>query len=249
MKQPSPYALDFGRYRELLDREYRLLSALLPSTLDRAVPACPGWTGEDLARHTAIVFLQKAELIRTGERPSHGWPPVSIGSLPPQALLAHCYARLVEQFDAHEPEDPAETWVPDDQTVGFWVRRLTHETAIHRFDLEDAAGTTPTAMDPELALDGIDEVLTVMLARGRPDAAASGSTIRLEAGRRAWDVLLAARRAVVVRDCAADGQPTVRSEPESMLLWLWGRSPQPAGAEESALARAVELRVRLAAAL
>ncbi|WP_422390747.1 maleylpyruvate isomerase family mycothiol-dependent enzyme [Arthrobacter sp. N1] len=246
MTPPSPHALSFGRYRELLDREYRMLADLVHTTLDRPVPACPGWTGEDLARHTAIVFLHKAETIRTGERPSHGWPPVSVGSLPPAALLAHCYDRLVEQFDGHEAGDRAETWVAEDQTVGFWIRRLTHETAIHRFDLEEAAGADTTPMDVDLAMDGIDEVLTVMLGRGRPDPTASGSTVRLEAGGHSWDVHLAPARAVVDRDAAADGQEAVRADAEGMLLWLWGRT---AGSALEAKPAAGELRARLARAL
>lgn len=245
MDRPSPHALPFGRYRELLDQEYGTLLNLVDDTLDLPVPACPGWNGEDLVRHTAIVFLQKAETIRTGVKPSHGWPPVSVGSLPPRALLTHCHARLIEQFDRHDPEDPAETWVPENQTVGFWIRRLTHETAIHRFDLEDTAGGSVTGMDSDLAVDGVDEVLTVMLVRSRPDPAASGSVVRVEVGDNAWDARLEPGRAVVDRDAPAHGQATVRADAEPLLLWLWGRAPQPAGAP----AVAVELRRRLAEAL
>ncbi|WP_168796464.1 maleylpyruvate isomerase family mycothiol-dependent enzyme [Arthrobacter echini] len=245
MSRPSPYALPFDRYRELLDREYSALSDLVQPTLDRSVPACPGWNGEDLVRHTAIVFLHKAETIRTGEKPSHGWPPLSVGSLPPQALLAHCYTRLTEQFDSHEPADRAESWVPEDQTVGFWIRRLTLETMIHRFDLEEAAAGPTTPLDPDLALDGIDEVFFVMFVRGKPDPDASGGTIRLEVGAHSWDVRLDPQRAVVERDVPAEGQATLRAEAQEMLLWLWGRGPQPEGAPDTA----VELRKRLARAL
>ncbi len=246
MSRPSPYALPFDRYREHLDREYAALSGLVQSTLDSPVPACPGWNGEDLVRHTAIVFLHKAETIRTGEKPSHGWPPLSVGSFPPQALLAHCYGRLTEQFDSHEPDDRAESWIPENQTVGFWIRRLTHETMIHRFDLEDTARTSTTPLDPELAIDGIDEVLFVMLARGKPDPDASGETIRLEVGPHAWTIRLDSRRAVVERDVDSPaGQATLRTDAEQMLLWLWGRAPQPEDAPEAA----VQLRRRLARAL
>ncbi len=198
-------------------------------------------------RHTAIVYLHKAETIRTGKKPTHGWPPVSIGSLPPQALLAHAYAQLKEQFDAHEPGDPAETWVPDDQTVGFWIRRLTHETVIHRFDLEDALGEPTTPIDPELAVDGVDEVLVVMLGRGRPDADASGGTVRLEADAHAWDVQLDKLRTTVVRGAPANGQASVRADAELLLLWLWGRAPQLDA--DPGHHGASELRARLAKAL
>lgn len=198
-------------------------------------------------RHTAIVYLHKAETIKTGRRPSHGWPPVNIGSLPPQALLAHAYAQLVEQFDSREPGDPAETWVAEDQTVGFWIRRLTHETVIHRFDLEDALGAPTTPLDPELAVDGVDEVLTVMLGRGRPDADASGDTVRLEAGAHSWDVHLDKPRTAVVRSTPANCQAIVRADAEPLLLWLWGRVPQLEA--DSGQQVAHELRARLAKAL
>lgn len=245
MDQASPHALPFDRYRELLDREYRTLADLVPATLDVPVPACPGWTGEDLARHTAIVFLHKAETIRTGERPSHGWPPVSIGSLPVQALLAHSFTSLIDQLDRHRPEDPAETFVPWDQTVGFWIRRLTHETAIHRVDLQDAAGGGATPLDPDLTVDGIDEVLTVMLVRSRPDRAASGAVVRLETGGHSWDVRLDPEQVGITRDATANGHPTVRTDPEGLLLWLWGRAAPP----DPPSAAVPELRARLARAL
>lgn len=245
MDQASPHALPFDRYRELLDREYRTLADLVPATLDLPVPACPGWTGEDLARHTAIVYLHKAETIRTGERPSHGWPPVSIGSLPAPALLAHSFTSLTDQLDRHRPEDPAETFVPGDQTVGFWIRRLTHETAIHRVDLQDAAGGGATPLEPDLSVDGIDEVLTVMLVRSRPDRAASGAVVRLEAGGHSWDVRLDPGQVGITRDATADGHPTVRTDPEGLLLWLWGRAAQP----DPPSAAVPELRARLARAL
>ncbi|WP_434994778.1 maleylpyruvate isomerase family mycothiol-dependent enzyme [Arthrobacter sp. Ld5] len=245
MDPASPHALPFNRYREVLDREYRALADLVPATLDLPVPGCPGWTGEDLARHTAIVFLHKAETIRTGERPSHGWPPVSIGSLPPRALLDHSFARLTDEFDRHRPEDPAETFVPGDQTVGFWIRRLTHETAIHRVDLEDTAGRGSTRLDPDLTVDGIDEVLTVMLVRSRPDRTASGAVVRLEAAGHSWDVRLDPGRVGVTRDATANGHPTVRADPEALLLWLWGRAPHAVPPSDAAR----ELRARLARAL
>lgn len=250
MRQPYPYALSFGRYRELLSSEFAALAASINGTLVTPVPSCPGWTGEDLVRHTAIVYLHKAETIRTGSRPGKGWPPVSIGSMPPGQLLEHCYHRLIAQFDAHAPEDAAESWVPDDQTVGFWVRRLTHETAMHRYDLEQAGGGRTSPFDSELAVDGIDEVLSVMLGRGRADPGASGAVVRVESVGRSWSVTLDRAAARLDRAPATGGAPgvaTISGDPEEILLWLWGRGPLPSTAgQDAAIA---ELRDRLARAL
>ncbi|MBG6184176.1 uncharacterized protein (TIGR03083 family) [Arthrobacter sp. CAN_A214] len=251
MRQPYPYALSFGRYRELLSSEFAALAASIDGTLAMRVPSCPGWIGEDLVRHTAIVYLQKAETIRTGSRPGRGWPPVSIGSMPPGALLEHCYHRLIAQFDTHAPEDAAESWVPDDQTVGFWIRRLTHETAMHRFDLEQAGGGQASPFDEDLAVDGIDEVLSVMLGRGRADPGASGAVVRVESAGHTWSVALKRAAARLDRAPAAGGATddaaTIRGDPEEILLWLWGRGPLPSTAgQDGAIA---ELRHRLARAL
>jgi len=49
-------------------------------------------------------------------------------------------------------------------TAGELARQLAHETAIHRVDAELARGPA-SAIDPELAADGVDERLNVDLAR------------------------------------------------------------------------------------
>ena len=68
---------------------------------------------------------------------------------------------------------PAWSWWEPDQTVGFWYRRMALETVVHRVDVETQFGP-PSAIDAALAVDGIDEVLTLMLA-GDDEAAARRS--------------------------------------------------------------------------
>jgi len=45
--------------------------------------------------------------------------------------------------------------------AGFWVRRMAHETIVHRADARHAAGDA-TDIPADLAADAIDEWLTVM---------------------------------------------------------------------------------------
>ncbi len=56
----------------------------------------------------------------------------------------------------------------------FWARRQAHETMVHRADAELTAGL-PVVLDPELAVDAVDEWLTIMAGPryGRPDARAT----------------------------------------------------------------------------
>lgn len=57
--------------------------------------------------------------------------------------------------------DPCPNFSPgSEKTVRFWARRQAHETTVHRWDVEAAAGQI-TAINATLATDGIDEVLTV----------------------------------------------------------------------------------------
>lgn len=255
MKPDYPYALPYDRYRELMAQDFaRLLK--LAQTADPAtrVPACPEWDIEQLARHTALVYLQKAETIRTGVKPQGHWIPEDIRQLGPARMLETCYARLTGEFDSHQPSDPAESWVAEDQTVGFWIRRLTHETAIHRYDIE-AALDDPQPIDTELAVDGIDEVLTVMFERGRaargPDAAPEGTTgnLVLQSGGHAWSVRLLPTDVEISREASpearSEASTIISGEPHDLLLWLWGRGPVPAPNDDGGAA--AELRRRLAA--
>ncbi|WP_051441779.1 maleylpyruvate isomerase family mycothiol-dependent enzyme [Arthrobacter sp. H14] len=245
MTPTYPYALPLSRYRELMARDFPVLHEAAGQALTVPVPACPDWTGEDLARHTALVFLQKAETMRTGVKPKGRWVPEELLKLDALPLLEEGYNQVVEQFDAHDPADPAESWVPDDQTVGFWIRRLAHEASMHRHDAE-AALDRAVPIDEELAIDGIDEVLTVMLGRGTPDESASGSTVVIESGGKFWSAILKPESVSIQWEDSSSPEGRVSGGPSEVLLWLWGRGPLPAGSTENAAV--AELRTRLAAA-
>jgi hypothetical protein len=81
---------------------------------------------------------------------------------------------LVERFAASDPETPCRRW-RDHTTIGWWLRRQAHETAVHRWDAE-AAVSTPSPIDAALAADGVDEWLDFQLVRGyQPPAGVAGS--------------------------------------------------------------------------
>jgi uncharacterized protein (TIGR03083 family) len=204
------------------------LMAAAEGSLDAPVPSCPGWAVRDLAEHVAMVYLHKVEAIRTQKLPDP-WPP-AFGEGDPLELLAGAYTAVLAEFEAHDPADPAWTWT-DDRTVGFWVRRMAQETAVHRVDAELAIGER-TPIDPELAVDGVDELLSVILPavqQNWPDAItsvladAAGEVVEVRAGGREWRLRLGQAGAEFGVPGPADA--TVDGDPESVLLWLWGRSP------------------------
>ncbi len=259
--EPSRYlaclAADYGDLRDAV-------ATVEPTA---TVPSCPGWTMADLVVHIAQVYLHKAAIIRTGEEPQP-WPPPDLAPSaqirqPSLALLGRAYGELRAAFRAHEPAAAVPTWFGPDQTVAFWIRRMAQETVIHRIDAELAAGLPVTPVPGDLAADGIDELLTVMLAylaQEWPDdfaelagghlAAESGrDAITVSAGETAWTIRPSPRQVVVEDGAHRDPRLLVQGPPGAVLRWLWGRAGDGAPGIELAgdLAWADYLRRMIAA--
>lgn len=199
------------------------------------VPSCPDWTVADLVRHVAVVYLHKVECMRRG-RPEI-WPPPGLEAEDPLALLDRAYGELSREFAERSPTDSAYTWYDPDQTVGFWIRRMAHETAIHRVDAELSAGAPTTQIPEDMACDGINEFLFIMAGWAsrawREDfvpilASADGRAVRIEVPGAAWLVRPTTEgvdvREVAVEDESEQAAAGVNGEPDSMLLWMWNRA-------------------------
>ena len=135
--------------------------------LQAPVPWVPAWTIRDLVGHLGAVHRWATAIVRAGTTDRPAAPPQ-----PPDRGLLDWYAAgltdLVHALRDTPPDAPAWHMSPAaEKTVGSWVRRQAHELAVHRMDLEVAAGLPVTAVDPELAEDGADEVLRVVVPGGR----------------------------------------------------------------------------------
>lgn len=147
------------RYRDwLLDDATRLRSAARDAPR-QPVPTCPGWVGRDLVDHVGEVYAHKTAVLRLGRRPAEGEWPWAPDDDTVFAWFDARLAELVDELDSRASTDPAWTFVADNQTVGFWWRRMAHETAIHRVDAELTAGRAPWPHEDEQAVDGVDELV------------------------------------------------------------------------------------------
>jgi uncharacterized protein (TIGR03083 family) len=211
----------------LFDEYARFTAALADAEPDAPVPPCPGWTAADLSWHVTEVYLHKARVIQTGEWPTP-WPPER-DSVP----LADAFTELTGEFTRHEAAEFAKTFDEGNQTVGFWIRRMAQETAIHRVDAELTAGLPVTPIEDDLAVDGIDELLVLFLADATVQwhdefaemlAAADQRPVRLTTDGGDWLVTATPERVSVARthDGASSGA-TVSGSPDGLLRFLWNR--------------------------
>ncbi|NNC92540.1 MAG: maleylpyruvate isomerase family mycothiol-dependent enzyme [Acidimicrobiia bacterium] len=206
--------------------------------LDAPVPTTPGWTVGDVMAHLGQVHRQKTHIVRESlvdEVPDGPRPPAGVDLL---EWFEEGLHELTSVLAATDPATRVHTWHEPDQSVGFWIRRMAHETLIHRVDAE-LGHAIHTPVDPVLGADGIDEILTVMMA-GWPDWAAvarSEVTVGLESEGRSWQVRFGSwsgtspkngRRFQDVPgiELVTDaGRPTavVRGPGDALDLFLWGR--------------------------
>lgn len=216
--------MEYDDFVEHVRQDGDRLASVADGDLSMPIPSCPGWTVRDLVAHIAQVYEHKIECTRLGHAPDP-WPPEWPDADQPVGWYRGAHRRLLEMFDESDATTPSATWWPTDQTVGFWARRMAHETAVHRVDAELARGME-TPIDAELATDGVDELLRIMLEGDwseDTDDTAIGQRVVIQTGGRAWDVVLD-RGAMTVTDVGGEADARLSGDPSDVLLWLWGRA-------------------------
>lgn len=223
-----------ARFHDLISR----------TATDAPVPSCPGWTVADLAWHLSEVqhfwgsivdgLLRDPESVQPINRPTDGELA---------GLFQRLSADLVEAVERRHPDDGCWSWRDSGRSVGWVLRRQAHEALIHRIDAELAGGGT-FDVDPELAADGVDEMMSVFVDAGKcprwatyePDG--STAIIEIDGGSASWMIDLGrimgtspntgravddqALRLIVEVD---DPNAVLRGSGTDTDLWLWGRGP------------------------
>jgi uncharacterized protein (TIGR03083 family) len=239
------------RYFELIDADTERLVEMGERGLKEPVPSCPGWDVAEVVWHTAVVFEHKVRVMADNAWPDP-WPPADFDDKDELGFLREAKDDLFEEFSRHDIGEQTTTF-GSDTTIGFWARRMALEAAVHRYDAE-LAHSDPTPVADDLALDGVDEVLHVMLAgpwwSERVDTRHPvDAVVAVRAADRVWSCDLR-QRSVTVSD-GADGAAaaTVQGEPEHVFLWLWGREPDSAVQTIGEASILAEFRARLAECL
>ena len=215
-----------GYLKVLSDRSTALLEAA-QTNIEALVPSCPGWTVADLITHVGGTWGWAAAIVRTGTRNDFPSPPEGHDGA---ELIDWVTEQALQVVAALKDADPgSDCWtfgLPRSRL--FWFRRQALETAVHAWDVQRSNGQ-PEPIDADLATDGIDEFLSVMLPRqlqARPDYW-TGQSLHLHAtdGEGEWMIRLGP--GAVLSDERTHGKADValRGTASSLYLWCLNRLP------------------------
>ena len=216
--------MEYGEYIPALRRAGSAAAqAARDIPMETTVPSCPEWTLRDLAHHLGSHHRWVAGNL---DQPPDGnafkqreEPPADEAI--PDWLEAGAEV-LATKLAATDPAKPCWTWVPFDQSARFWARRTTQETAMHRWDAQNAGGAADD-VDPALAADGVDEYLGILGAfRGRRFPEAGSIHLHTTDTPGEWLVRLGPDGIQVTRE-HAKGDVAVRGPASDVLLVLMGR--------------------------
>jgi uncharacterized protein (TIGR03083 family) len=232
--------MNAGAYLQAIRSDSQTALDAARKGLDAPVPTTPGWTVADVIAHLGQVHRQKTHIVR--ELIVDGEPDFADYAAPPGAALLEWFEEgfreLAEVLAVVDPATHVHTWHEPDQTVGFWIRRMAHETLIHRVDTELGHGYH-SPVEPVLGADGVDEILDVFMG-GYPDWAAvarSEFLVGLESEARSWLIRFGSwsgtspnsrrefRDVPGIELVTGGDRPAavVRGPGDALDLFLWGR--------------------------
>jgi uncharacterized protein (TIGR03083 family) len=204
--------------------------------LSAAVPTCPGWTVRELVAHQGMVHRWAAANLRGRSADPDQLERSGLAAPDPLEWLADGAIDLATAW-AKAPVD-VRTVVFLEDAPGpkqFWARRQCHETTIHAVDaLSAVLGRYPRSADTwigrDLALDGIDELLTGFVPRPRSrlraDEPITIAVLPDDADER-WLVAVSPQAPVTARGLGDDDADVVlRGSAVALYLTLWKRSDE-----------------------
>ncbi|HEY7224903.1 MAG TPA: maleylpyruvate isomerase family mycothiol-dependent enzyme [Micromonosporaceae bacterium] len=224
-----------------------LRDAAASAGLDATVPTCPAWNVADLVTHQGMVHRWAAANLR-GDRDSDTDAFVAEAAAASD-LLAWFDEGLQAVLDtlASAPEDVAALVFLRDAPPPrrFWARRQAHETTIHGVDAVAASlGRWPTAdrigIEPALAADGIDELLTGFITRGKGKLHTEQPctlVVRAEDTGHAWTVQLSDAPIVTTVGLTEPADAVFTGSAAQLYLSLWNRADELTVVGDAGLAK------------
>ena len=213
-----------------------MIDAALRAGWDAPVPGLT-WSVRDVVIHTGAVHRWAADVVRralpTNETGgSRAFRPDGLPDEDVPAWFAEGAADLSAALRSAPSDLACFTFITGVPAHEFWVRRQAHETAIHRADVELAAGGPVTAVAPGFAQDGLAEIVGGF-ATERGFATSYAGRLLLDAtDGPAWLVVFGGERTITRPDVPAStpADAVVRGTSDALYRWAWNR-PVPEAEE------------------
>ncbi len=227
------------------------------------VPTCPDWDATDLAWHLTDVHLfwslvlQRQALTSDdldGVEAAKPARPAGLAAI--LSVRAEATRALLGELSSRHAADPAWTWFPQDQSVGFVRRMQTHEATIHRHDAELTAGLPVSPVPDWVADDGIDHAVDVMISPPTWASVEAPRSVELVASDTGKRVVLGLGRwrgtgpesgtefdepaAVRADEATPTPTATVTAPATELYRWLWGRPAEVERSGDSATLEALD---------
>ena len=240
----TSHRLDYESHRAALGRECDLLLGAGGEELSVRVQTCPEWLLSDLIGHLGDVFMFWRAQLEAASPDSPSEPP-SKGA-PADSELAGWFEDACNDLQAalsgRDLDEPCWNWSGTDLSAGWVARRMALESAVHRYDAELSLGVAK-GIERELAIDGIDEWISVHLATDVPEApeANLGGVLCLACSddTAAWTVEVAGGR-LRWREGRGPADAVLVGSASDLYLYCWNRRPLEAleltGSREVAVA-------------
>jgi uncharacterized protein (TIGR03083 family) len=205
-----------------------LAAAAAQQDWNTPLPTCPDWQLRDLVQHLGGVHRWATRHVAEHlTKPIRDYDPLAGPFADDSDLIdwfRQGHAKLVQTLTDAAPDLECWSFLPAPSPLAFWARRQAHETGIHRADSESARGVI-TPYPPNLAADGIDELLYCFVSR-------PGGRLRADPARSVhvhatdqpgeWTIEIGAE-GLTVSGTHAQADCSVSGSASDLYLFLWNR--------------------------
>ena len=200
-----------------------------PARLELELPHIEGWTVRSVLGHTGWVFrFAKLSLEADPDNPPSR---SSVPEPPPGDDVIAWFSTGSDELQAaleNADLDAIRPTFTGPQPATWWLRRVSNEVSIHRWDVESAFAS-PDPIDAQQAKDGIDEILEVFAPNRMQFATlgGQGETVHLHA----TDIddgewfMTYGPDSIEWNHSHAKGDVAAQGPVSDLLLLLWGRIP------------------------
>ena len=234
------FGVDFSEYLEALRESLdSFVADARKAGLDAPVPTAPEWDVRQLIAHQGMVHRWATDCMQGKRVDPSAYEAEGLESDDPVMWLREGGLRLIKALKEAPVDLEAFVFLNDaPRPALFWARRQCHETTIHSVDaLAATLGRMPTAdetwVTQQVALDGIDELLTGFMTAPEVHAAQRRAGQPLDPAQRRRAFLAGARQRPSRPSSSAvpAGQRRWRRDDADMVLEGTGRAALPRAVE------------------